>query len=44
MKTVLDHPEKYHVSQAIKLGDYSVGREGKVLTLPEYMIFLLSET
>ena len=42
-KTVLAHPEKYHVRQAVKLGDYNVGREGKVLTLPMYMGFLLTE-
>ncbi|MDO4812500.1 MAG: ATP-binding protein [Eubacteriales bacterium] len=42
-KTVLKHPEKYHVSGAIKLGDYNVGREGDILTLPMYMGFLLWE-
>ena len=41
MKTVLSHPEKYHVYNAIKLGDCNVGREGNVLTLPLYMCFLL---
>jgi len=40
-KTVLNHPEKYHVSQIIKFGDYNVGREGQLLTLPSYMQFLL---
>ena len=40
-KTILNHPEKYHVSSAIKLGDYNVGRMGQVLTLPLYMAFLL---
>ncbi len=43
-KTVLSHPEKYHVSQAIKLGEYNVGKNDKVLTLPMYMSFLLNET
>lgn len=42
-KTILNHPEKYHVDQAIKLGDYNVGQEGKILTLPMYMGFLLTE-
>lgn len=42
-KTVLNHPEKYHVDQAIKLGDYNIGKEGKILTLPMYMGFLLTE-
>ncbi len=41
-KTILQHPEKYHVNSAIKLGDYNVGRSGRILTLPLYMAFLLS--
>ncbi|MCD8230997.1 MAG: hypothetical protein LUD14_04100 [Clostridiales bacterium] len=40
-KTILRHSEKYHVQQAIKLGDYNVGRNGQILTLPLYMAFLL---
>lgn len=42
-KTILNHPEKYHVSQCIKLGDYNVGRNGRIITLPLYMGFLLNE-
>lgn len=42
-KTILNHPEKYHVGQCIKLGDYNVGRNGRILTLPLYMGFLLNE-
>ena len=42
-KTILNHPEKYHIQQAIKLGQYNVGREGKILTLPTYMAFLLTD-
>ena len=42
-KTILRHPEKYHVNQCIKLGDYNVGRQGQFLTLPLYMAFLLNE-
>ncbi len=42
-KTVLNHPEKYHVGGAIRLGDYNVGRAGRILTLPFYMAFLLTE-
>ena len=41
-KTVLAHPEKYHVKHIIKFGDYNVGREGQLLTLPTYMQFLLN--
>ncbi|SEF74675.1 hypothetical protein SAMN05216354_1485 [Xylanibacter ruminicola] len=40
-KTVLAHPDKYHVKHIIKFGDYNVGREGPLLTLPNYMQFLL---
>ena len=40
-KTVLAHPEKYHVKHIVKFGDYNVGREGQLLTLPTYMQFLL---
>lgn len=43
MSTLLKHPEKYHVYDALKLGDYNVGREGALLTLPFYMGFLLTE-
>lgn len=42
-KTILNHPEKYHVNSAIKLGDYNIGRSDKILTLPLYMAFLLNE-
>lgn len=42
-KTILAHPEKYHVQHAIKLGDYNVGRNGALLTLPLYMVFLLRQ-
>lgn len=42
-KTILKHPEKYHVDQIIKLGDYNVGRSDGILTLPSYMGFLLRE-
>ena len=42
-KTILRHPEKYHVYNAIKLGDYNIGRTDQNLTLPLYMAFLLKE-
>lgn len=42
-KTILSHPEKYHVAGAIKLGDYNVVRNEKMLTIPVYMGFLLNE-
>ncbi len=43
MQTLLKHTEKYHVYNALKLGDYNVGRNGPLLTLPFYMAFLLTE-
>ncbi|MCD8201177.1 MAG: ATP-binding protein [Clostridia bacterium] len=42
-KTVLAHPEKYHVDGVIKLGMYNIGRQDRILTLPMYMSFLLTE-
>lgn len=42
-KTVLAHPEKYHVYRLIKLGDYNVGMSEHTLTLPLYMAFLLTD-
>ena len=45
-KTILKHPEKYHVSKAIKLGDYNIGRSesgASILTIPFYLAFLLKE-
>ena len=42
-KTILQHPDKYHVYQAIKLGDYNIGEKDRILTLPVYMAFLLRE-
>jgi len=43
LKTVMKNEDKYHVMHAIKLGDYNVGRDGKLLTLPMYMGFLLTD-
>ena len=42
-KTILQHPDKYHVYQAIKLGDYNIGEKDGILTIPVYMAFLLRE-
>lgn len=44
LRTVLNHPEHYHVGHALKLGDYNIGRNGPLLTLPFYMAFLLTDT
>ena len=42
LQTVLKHPEHYHVHHAIKSGDYNIGRNGPLLTIPLYMIFMLT--
>ncbi len=39
--TVLKHPDKYNVKSIIKFGDFNIGRNGQILTLPTYMQFLL---
>lgn len=43
LKTVLKHPEHYHVYHTLKVGDYNVGRNGPILTIPFYMAFLLTD-
>lgn len=43
MTTVLRNKDVYHVNNAIKLGQYNVGRNGEVLTIPLYMGFLVDD-
>ena len=43
MVTVLKNKDVYHVHNAIKLGQYNVGRQGEVLTIPLYMGFLVKD-
>lgn len=43
LRTVLNHPEHYHVHHALKVGDYNVGSDDSLLTLPFYMLFLVTE-
>lgn len=43
VRTILNHPEKYNVKSAIKLGDYNIGCNQQVLTLPIYLAFLLRD-
>ncbi len=42
-KTIMSHPEKYHVDGIIKLGQYNIGRADKILTIPLYLCFLLTK-
>lgn len=43
MTTVLKNKRMYHVKNAIKLGQYNVGRKGDILTIPLYMGFLVND-
>ena len=42
LQTVLKHPEHYHVYHALKVGDYNVGRDDALLTIPFYLAFMLT--
>lgn len=42
-KTILNHPEKYHVDGVIKLGKYNIGKVDKIFTIPLYLGFLLTD-
>jgi len=44
LKTLSGHPEKYHAESAIKLADRNAGRVGAMLTIPQYMAFLLTSS
>lgn len=43
MTTVLKNKDVYHVNHGIKLGQYNVGQEGSILTIPLYMGFLIKD-
>ena len=43
MTTVLKNKDVYYVNNAIKLGQYIVGCEGDILTIPLYMGFLVED-
>ena len=42
-KTVMSHPEHYGVTKLIKFGDYNIGYENNILTLPYYLCFALGK-
>ena len=42
LQTVLRHTEHYHVYHAVKTGDYNVGKNGQLTTIPLYMLFMLT--
>ncbi len=42
-KTVMKHPEHYGKVKLIKIGDYNVGEENDIITIPHYLTFLLGK-
>ena len=40
-KTVMNHPEHYGKTKLIKIGDYNISEEGKIITIPHYLTFVL---
>ena len=42
-KTVMKHTEHYGKTKLIKIGDYNVGEEGDVITIPHYLTFALGK-
>lgn len=44
LRTILKNKHVYHVNNGIKLGQYNMGRENDILTMPLYMGFLIQET
>lgn len=41
-RTILSHPEKYHVTKAVKLGNVNIGASAGMTTIPLYLAFLLT--
>lgn len=39
----MSHPEHYGETRLIKFGDYNIGFENNILTLPYYLAFLLGK-
>lgn len=42
-RTILKHPEKYHVNKCIKIGNYNVSESDGIITIPTYMSFLITD-
>ncbi len=42
-KTIMKDPEHYGQTKLLKIGDYQMGENGDILTIPHYMMFLLGE-
>lgn len=42
-KTVMKHPEHYGKTKLIKIGDYNIGQQEDILTIPHYLVFMLGK-
>ena len=40
-KTIMNNPNHYGKTSLLKIGDYNVGMENDIITIPHYMTFLL---
>lgn len=40
-KTILYHPDHYGKTRLIKIGDYNIGYENEIFTIPHYLTFFL---
>lgn len=43
LNTIMKNKAIYHINNGIKIGNYNVGKENNVLTLPLYMLFLIND-
>ena len=43
-RTIMKHPEHYGKTKLIKIGEYNIGQEGDIITIPHYLVFLLGKT
>ena len=43
-KTIMKNPGHYGKTKLIKIGDYKIGQEGDIVTIPHYLTFLLGKT
>lgn len=42
-KTVMNHPELYGKTKLIKIGDYNIGGNDDMITIPHYLVFILGK-
>ena len=43
-RTIMKHPEHYGKTKLIKIGEYNIGQERDIITIPHYLVFLLGKT